>query len=280
MPTVFAIREQGAAQQVSTHVTRAVSELTSLPVANLKPRGGTTSAPPNLQFLDILVVVDRVMNLASSQTAKEANEAAEKAKTWSMVGCIIAVIVAIVVAIVVAVFSFGAGAPAAVAITTGVTAISREGALRSLSVTRALMGSCIAAAALAASAMVQFLREAHLARHPIAGRFGVAMSLIAQAAQSASSGDAAQANAAMGKIRQALLDIEKLTIEAGSLPGPCLGDPHAIYQCGRAVAPLVSQLSSIIKTMGILRDAGSTCSSRGPAKRRSDTRAAETVGGR
>ena len=67
------------------------------------------------------------LQLSGSEAAKKAKEAQDCARTWQMVGCIIALVVVIVVAIVVTVFSCGSAGPAAMmavfAVSSGVASV-------------------------------------------------------------------------------------------------------------------------------------------------------------
>jgi hypothetical protein len=126
---------------------------------------------------------------------------------------------------------------------------------RMSTLSRSALVAALLSAVQAASAVAQFSFDARTVGHPLAGRFGTAMTAIAAAARSVAAGDATASEEALRRILQSLLQIEALANDARSLPGPCLGDPAAVFQCARDTGPLLARLTQIAQTMQVLHAA-------------------------
>jgi hypothetical protein len=233
----LAASERTAAQQVPLHLSSVVSGLSSL----LSQRGQSSAPVPGLApstaalLTEIFHSAERSMNASSGSTpSQKAKEAAEKAKTWSIVGAVFAVVAAIVlviIAIVVTMFTFGAAAPAGVAFIIGASLSSAVAVIANLMLVAAQKG------------------------HPLAGRFGAAVSVIPRTLQDftrAARYDAVALDAALRAILQSVTTIEGLGRESEQMTGPCTGDPDAVYQCARQMGPLLSRLAEILQTMQLL----------------------------
>ena len=259
MDQTFVFSEETAARLVSQHLSQAADGLAqvSLAVAGAKPqRVNLAGTPPVLLLVEVTTRAGRVISTAGS--GSKAAEAAEKAKAWSIVGAVFAVVAAVVIvviAIVMTVFTFGAGAPAAVAVS--VATIGATAAVVNSALVVSALTAAITHLLQAGDAIRSLMTAAQRLQHPIAGRFGAAIGRLTEALRQVpvSGKDASAPEAALRTIQQTLQDIEGLTIEARSLPGPCFGHPTAVFRSAQDGGMLMDRMSQVVQTMAILREA-------------------------
>jgi hypothetical protein len=228
----LATNERVTAQQIPIYLTQAVNALR--PAAS--PLQRRQFAPVTIRLLnDVLLAARRVFGLATLP-AGNTTGAAAKAQTWSIVAAVIAIVVAVVIAVIAAVVSaFSSG--------VGVSLIS---------------GVIVAETAIISAVLtiVQGLTSVlTVVGYPLASGYGIATNQIVAAFGKFSSSprkDPEAATAALSDILQAVLQIENLTIAAASLPGPCSGDPQAIFDCCRALVPPLSNLAQIVLAAQLL----------------------------
>ena len=241
MDHAFAMSERTAAQQIPVHLTRLVDSFRPVGISAQAQRLEELKVTKIALVNEIMQASERIFGLtASSATqAEKAKEAAEKAKTWSIVGAVFAVIVAVVIAViavVTSVFTFGAGTGAGIAL---------------------IIGAIQAATVATAASIGSFMNVAVRTGHPLAGEFGSATNKVAAALKkflTSTRQDPETASVALRDILKAVREIEKLTIAAGNLPGPCTGDPQAVFECCKEMGPLLSNMGQIVQTMRLLHD--------------------------
>jgi hypothetical protein len=234
----LAVSERTTAQQVPVQLSSAVSGLSSF-LAQRRPSSASVSGigPSTANLLtQIFQAAARAMDGPTiSPSTDQAREAAEKAKTWAIIGAVFAVIVAVVlviIAIVVSVFTFGAGAPAAIS--------------------SSLIGVSVSSAV---GSLLNLMAVAQQKGHPLAGKLAAAVAQISRTLQDfirANRYDRSALDAALRSILQSVSTIESLSRESAQMSGRCTGDPDAVYQCAQQMGPLLSRLAEILQTMRLL----------------------------